>query len=170
MALSTGLPLATSSSFIISPTTSIVHSTASSSASNRSSSRSDTTKKQKSEKELALAEWKKDSSIYIFSGVVLAVILVAIIIVYRISRRKCRQQLSLQSGDSNTPIHPLLDVLPQDTDTCSINVATDTAVFRRPSEYTSEIGDGNQRPQCIAVQSSPEGNSKPSDLVAAPGK
>lgn len=156
MVLSTGLPLAISSTFIIAPTTSIVHSTASSSVSNRSSSRSDATKKQKNEKELALAEWKKDSNIYIFGGVVLAVTLVAI--VYRISRRKCRQQLSLQSGDSNT----LPDVLPQDNETYSINVATDAAVFRRHNEYTSEIGD--------AVQGSPQGNSKPSDLVAAPGK
>jgi len=166
--LSTDLPLAISSTFIIAPTTSIVHSTASSSASIRSSSRSDNTKKQKNEKELALAEWKKDSNIYIFGGVVLAVTLVAI--VYRISRRKCRQQRSVQSGDSNTPIQPLPDVLPQDNETCSINVATDAAVFRRHNEYTSEIGDGNQGPQCIAVQGSPEGNSKPSDLVAAPGK
>ena len=121
---------------------STVHPTSSSRASTRSSingtDTSDTTKTQKSEKELALAEWKKDPRIYIFGGIFLAVTLVAV--VYKI-RRKSRKQLSQQRGDR-----------------------------RHHNGCTSEIGDGNQRPQGFAAQGSSEGKSKSSDLVVVPGK
>jgi len=167
------LPLAISSKFIVAPATSIVHPTTSSSASTRSSikgtDRSDT-KKQKSEKDLALAEWKKDSRIYIFGGIFLAVALVAVM--YRI-RRKSRKQVLLQpvdhvKPDPSSPIQSLPDVLRQDRETCSINCTTNTVEFRRHNGCASEIGDGNQRSQCLAAQSSSGGNTRPSDLVAAP--
>ena len=170
------LPLAISSKFIVAPATSTVHPTTSSSASTRSSikgtDRSDTTKKQKSEKELALAEWKKDSRIYIFGGIFLAVALVAV--VYKI-RRNSRKQVSLQPQDCVKPdpssqMQPLPDVLPQDNETCSINCTTATVEFRRNNGCTSEIGDGNQRSQGFAAQGSSEGKCKSSDLVVAPGK
>ena len=163
MALSTALPLAISA-----PST--VHPTASSSASARSSikgsDRSDTTKKQKSEKELALAKWKKDSRIYIFGGIFLAITFVAVM--YRIFKRKSRKQLPLPPVDHTRPDPS--DVLPQDNETCSIDCVTNTAEFRRHNDCTSEIGDVNQRSQCFAAQGSSEGNSKSSDLGAAPGK
>lgn len=72
--------------------------------------------------------------------------------------------------DPSSPIQPLSDVLPEDNETCSINWETGTVAFRRHNGYTSEIGDGNQKSQCGAAQGSPEGNSKSSVLVAAPGK
>ena len=155
------------------PATSI-HPTTSSSAPTRSSikgtDRSDTTKKQETEKELASAGWEKYSSIYIFGGIFLAVALVAVL--YRISR-KSRKQVPLQPDD---PVRPdsssptPSDALPQDNETCSINYATNAVEFRRLNGRTCEIGDSNQRSQCFAAQGSSEGNTKPSDLVAAPGK
>lgn len=169
------LPLSISRKFIVAPATSIVHPTASSSALTRSSikgiDRSDTTKKQKSEKELALEEWKKDSSIYIFCGVFLAVALVAV--VFRISRRKGRKQLQLQPVDRIQPDPTLAeesssDVLSQDDESCSINWATKSVAFTRHNDCTSKTGDGNPRSQCGA-ESSAEGKSKSSDLIAAPG-
>lgn len=172
------LPLSISSKFTAAPATSIVHSIASSSASTRSSiaeiDRSDTIRKQKSEKELALAEWKKDSSIYIFCGTVLAFTLVAV--VYRI-RRKSRKQPQLprvdhDRSDPSSPTQSPSDDLAPDNETCNINCATNTAVFKRHNGCTPEIhvGDVNHRSQCSAAQGSSKGNSKPSDLVAAPGK
>ena len=163
------LPLAISSKFIVAPATSIVHPTTSSSASTRSSigtDRSDTTKRQKSEKELALEEWKKDSSIYILGGIFVAVALVAVM--FRI-RRKCKIQLPLQPvdhvrPDPSSPVQS--DVLPQDNAICNINCAPNTAEFR----HLNGLGDGNPRSQCFASQVSSEGNSKSSDLVAAPGE
>lgn len=169
------LPLAISSKLIVAPATSIVlpiaSSSASASSSIKESDKSDTKKKQKSEKELTLEEWKKDRMIYIFCGIVLAITFVAI--VFRISKRKSRKQLLRRPMDRIRPDASSLiqsDVLSEDNETCSINWATGTVAFRRHNDYTSEIGDGNQRSQCGAVQGSPEGNSKSSVLVAAPGK
>ena len=170
------LPLSISSKFIVAPATSIFHPTASSSSSTRSSikqrDRSDTTKKQKSEKELALEEWKKDSSIYIFCGVFLAVALVAV--VFRISRRKGRKQLQLQpvdhiQPDPTLPVESSSDVLFQNKETCHINWATKSVAFTyHNNNCTSKTGDGNPRSQCGA-EGSAEGKSKSSDLIAAPG-
>ena len=172
------LPLSISSKFIAAPATrtSIVHLTASSSSSIRSSikrrDRSDTTKNQKSEKELLLEEWKKDSNVYIFGGVFLAVILVAVM--YRISRTKSRKQLPPHPvdrirPDPTLPVESPSDVLSQDSETCSIDCATNSAAFRRHSDCTSKTEDGNQRSQYSATQGSAEGKSKSSDLVTAPG-
>jgi len=170
------LPLATSSKFIVAPATSIIHPTTSSSAFTRSSikrtDRSDITQKQKSEKELALAEWKKDSSIYIFGGVFLAVALIAVM--YRIRKKSRKQQppcpVDRVRPEPSSSIPPLPEVLPQDSETCSIDCTTTTVEFSRHNGCTSEIGYGNQRFQCFAAKGSFEGNSKSSDLVVAPGK
>ena len=169
------LPLSISSKFIVAPATSIFHPTASSSSSTRSSmkqrDRSDTTKKQRNERELALEEWKKDSSIYMFCGVFLAVAFVAV--VFRISRRKGRKQLQLQPvdrgrPDPTLPVETSSDVLSQDNETCSINWATKSVAFTRRNDCTSKTGDGNPRSQCGA-EGSAEGKSKSSYLIAAPG-
>lgn len=168
------LPLSISSKFIVAPATSIVHLAASSSSSIRSSikrrDRSDTTKKQKREKELSLEEWKKDSSIYIFGGVFLAVALVAVM--YRISRRRSRKQLQPHPvdirPDPTLPAESSSDVLSEDSETCSIDWATNSVAFRRRNDCTSKTEDGNQRSQCGATQGSAEGKSKSSELVAVP--
>lgn len=169
------LPLSISSKFIVAPatSTSIVHLTASSSSSTRSSikqrDRTDTTKKQKSEKELSLEEWKKDSNVYIFGGVFLAVALVAVM--YRISRRKTRKQLLPHPldrirPDPALPVESSSDVvLSQDSETCSIDWTTNSVAFRRNNDPTSN----NQRSHCGATQGSAEGKSKSSELVAVPG-
>ena len=163
------LPLAISSKFIVAPATSIVHPTISSSASTRSSigtDRSDITKRQKSEEELALEEWKKDPSFFILGGMFVAVALIAVM--FRI-RRKSKIQQPLQPvdcvrPDPSSPVQS--DVLPQDNGICNINCTTNTAEFR----CLNGLGDGNPRSQCFAAQGSSGGNSKSSDLVAAPGK
>jgi len=171
------LPLATSSKFTVAPATSIVHPTTSFIASTRSSvkgtDRSDATTKQRSEKELALAEWKKElRNIYIFGGIFLAVALVAV--AYRIKRKSRKQQLPCPEDcvrpDPSSPIQPLPDVLPHDNETCSIDCTTKAVEFRCYNGCTSEIGDGNQRSQCFAAKGSSDGNSKSSDFVVAPGK
>lgn len=175
------LPLSISSKFIniVAPatSTSIVDLTASSSSSTRSSTiiqrdRFDTTKKQKSEKELSLKEWK-NSSIYIFGGVFLSAALI-VAVIYGISRRKTRKQLQPHPVDDirpdpTLPVESSSDVvLSQDRETCSIDWTTNRRVaFRR---HKNDGTSNNPRSQCGATQGSAEGKSKSSELaVAVPG-
>ena len=141
------------------PATSIDHHTTSSSASTRSrvgTDRSDTTEKQKSEKDLASAEWKKDSRIYIFGGIFIAVAFV--VVLYMVFKRKSRKQSPLPRHtrpDPSSPTQSQSDVLPQENE-------TNTAAFRHHNDCISGIGQG----------SSEENSKSPAtpQQLAAPGK
>lgn len=133
----------------------------SASASARSSSQGPDIKKRKSENLLPLEEWKKNTMIYIFSGIFLVIISVAI--VCRILKCKSSKHLQLQPVTTDPPrqqqqtrpdpassVPPLPDI-PQDNETC--NISAGTVTFTRHN-HTSVRGDGNQRSQPSVAQGS----------------
>lgn len=145
--------ISSSSKLVVVPITSVTHpvivSATRSSTTVRPSTKptkgSDTTEKQKDEKALHLKVWQKNTMIYIFSGIFLAITLVAIVYrIYKLWKSSKQVQLHVQPV-----MQPPSDVTSQrDNETCNISLATGTVAFTRHNyDHTADMGDGNQRSQ-----------------------